>query len=212
MCRIFCVRKYQAVLNDTRDTHKHSFSIRVTAVKPIPEKKESIRAVPWNSRTHPQKILAIRFQTLGDIVITLPYLQALHALWPSAQFHFLTREEFSDLPRAMKMFDTVYTIGGGRDRTRQYGSAVCLVPRLLQAYYDIVIDLQRNTLSRVLRRIMRPKSFSEFDRFSLRRRGPNEKNGRQAWGWADTGIVAAPRPSRKHSRVTRTECGGPRCR
>ena len=212
MCRIFCVRKYQAVFNDTRDTHKHSFSIRVTAVKPIPEKKESIRAVPWNSRTHPQKILAIRFQALGDIVITLPYLQALHTLWPSAQFHFLTREEFGDLPRAMKMFDTVYTISGGRNRVRQCGSAVYLVRRLLQEHYDIVIDLQRNTLSRVLRRIMRPKSFSEFDRFSLRRRGPNEKNGRQAWGWADAGIVAAPRPSRKHSRVTRTECGGPRCR
>ncbi len=137
----------------------------MAAVKPISEKKESIRAVPWSGRTYPKKILAIRFQALGDTVITLPYLQGLHAIWPSAQFHFLTREEFSDLPRAMKMFDIVYTVGGGRDRTRQFGNAVRLVPRLRKEHYEIVIDLQRNMLSRMLRRLMRPKSFSEFDRF-----------------------------------------------
>jgi heptosyltransferase II len=143
----------------------------VTAVKSVSEKKETIHALPWNSRTYPEKILAIRLQALGDTIITLPYLQALHAIWPSSQIHFLTREEFSDLPRAMKIFDTVYTIGGGRDRTRQIGHAVSLVPRLRREHFDIVIDLQRNTLSRMLRRILHPKSFSEFDRFSLNTAG-----------------------------------------
>jgi ADP-heptose:LPS heptosyltransferase len=65
----------------------------------------------------------------------------------------------------MKMFDTVCTIGEGRDRAAQFGNAVRLIPRLQKEQYNIVIDLQRNTLSRVLRRIMRPKKFSEFDRF-----------------------------------------------
>ena len=143
----------------------------MTAVKPISEKKESVRSVPWSDRTHPKKILAIRFQALGDTVITLPYLQALRSIWPSSRFHFLTREEFSDLPRAMKMFDTVYTIGGGRDQTRQFGNAVRLIPRLRKEQYDVVIDLQRNMLSRMLRQLMRPKSFSEFDRFSLNTAG-----------------------------------------
>ena len=143
----------------------------MTAVKPINGKKETLRAVPWSGRIHPKKILAIRFQALGDVVITLPYLQALHSVWSSSQFDFLTREEFSDLPRAMKMFDTVYTIGGGRDRARQFGNAMRLVPQLRKKQYDVVIDLQRNTLSRMLRQIMRPKSFSEFDRFSLNTAG-----------------------------------------
>ena len=138
----------------------------MTAVKPILEKKESIRAVPWSGRTDPQKLLAIRFQALGDTVITLPYLQALHSLWPSTQFHFLTREEFSDLPRAMKIFAAIHTIGGGRNRVRQFGNAARLLPKLQKEKYDVVIDFQRNRLSRMLRQFVRPKSFSEFDRFS----------------------------------------------
>ena len=137
----------------------------MTAVRPINGNKETLRAVPWSGRIHPQKILAIRFQALGDVVITLPYLQALHSVWSSSQFDFLTREEFNDLPRAMKMFDTVYTIGGGRDRARQFGNAMRLVPQLRKKQYDVVIDLQRNTLSRMLRQIMRPKVFPNLTGF-----------------------------------------------
>ncbi|MGA7160800.1 MAG: glycosyltransferase family 9 protein [Bacteroidota bacterium] len=143
----------------------------MTAVKPIAEKSESIRVVPWIDSTPPQKILSIRLQALGDTVITLPYLQSLHNRWPSTLFHFLTREEFGDLPRNMKMFDAVFTIGGGRDRVRQFLDAVRLLPQLQKEKYDVVIDLQRNMLSRTVRRMVRPKSFSEFDRFSLNSAG-----------------------------------------
>lgn len=176
MCRIFVVRKYQDVLDRTTGTHTYSYSIRVNAVKPISIKEESSSAVPWNSQSHPQKILAIRFQALGDTVITLPYLQALHTIWPSSQFHFLTRDEFSDLPRHMKMFEAVHTIGGGRDRARQFGNAMQLVPHLRKEHYDVVIDLQRNMLSRMIRRLVRPKSFSEFDRFSLNTAGDRTRS------------------------------------
>ncbi|MGA9407458.1 MAG: glycosyltransferase family 9 protein [Bacteroidota bacterium] len=143
----------------------------MTAVTPIAEKIESIHVVPWVDRTPPPKILAIRLQALGDTVITLPYLQSLHNLWPSTQFHFLTREEFGDLPRNMKMFDAVFTIGGGRDRMRQFWNALRLVPRLRNEKYDVVVDLQRNMVSRMIRRMVRPKSLSEFDRFSLNTAG-----------------------------------------
>ncbi len=135
------------------------------------EKKESIHAVPWSGAADPQKVLAIRFQALGDTVITFPYLQALRAVWPSTEFHFLTREEFSELPCRMTMFTAVHTIGGGRNRARQFGNAMRLVPRLRKEHFDVVIDLQRNSLSRLLRRLLRPKSFSEFDRFSLNSAG-----------------------------------------
>ncbi len=175
MCRIFLVRMHGCFLISpmkTRDalkidTHKYFFSNRVTAPKPIFEKRESIRVVPSSGRTPPPKILVIRFHALGDIVITLPYLQALHSIWPSSQLHFLTREEFSDLPRRMKMIGTVYTIGGGRDRAAQFGNAVRLVPRLRKEHYNIVIDFQRNTLSRMLRQIMRPKSLLSLTGSSL---------------------------------------------
>lgn len=147
----------------------------MTPLPPIFEKKESIHAAPWCGRTAPEKILAIRFQAFGDTVITLPYLQALNAIWPSSQIHFLTRDEFSELPRRMRIFTVVHTIGGGRSRTLQYGYALRLVPLLRKEHFDVVIDLQRNAMSRMIRRFLFPKGFSEFDRYSLNSAGDRTK-------------------------------------
>jgi ADP-heptose:LPS heptosyltransferase len=138
--------------------------------------RESIQIAPWTSTTTPGKILAIRLQAFGDVVITLPYIQALHEILPSAQIHFLTREEFSAIPRNMTLFDRVVTIGGGRNPTHQWFKTVPLLPSLLLEQYDIVIDLQRNSLSRMIRRALHPKSCCEFDRFSLYPAGERTKN------------------------------------
>ena len=145
------------------------------------EKKESIYTAPWTCSTHPKKILAIRFQALGDTVITLPYLQALKGIWASSQFHFLTRDECGDLPRRMTMFDVVHTIGGGRNALRQFGNAVRLIPRLRSEHFDVVIDLQRNRLSRMVRRLLNSKSFSEFDRYSFNTAGDRTRKPLIAW-------------------------------
>jgi len=135
------------------------------------ERKESIRAVPWRSSSHPKKVLAIRLQAFGDTVITFPYLQSLRSHWPSAELHFLTREEFSDLPRNLKTFDAVHAVGGGRNRLLQAADTLRLIPQLRKERYDVVIDLQRNRFSRMIRRLLHPESFSEFDRFSLKPAG-----------------------------------------
>ena len=126
---------------------------------------------PWTSPVSPKKILVIRLQAFGDVVITLPYLQAFKSLVPTAQFHFLTRTEFSSLPSNMILFDHVYTIGGGRDIKRQWFHSIRILPSLQHERYDIVIDLQRNSMSRTIRRMLQPKSFCEFDRFSLQTAG-----------------------------------------
>ena len=132
----------------------------------IIQHRESARSVPWRSLGPPERILALRLQALGDVIITLPYLQALRKSLPSASFHFLTREEFCDIPKATKLFDRVFTLGGGRDVKCQFMKALALVPSLRKERYDIVIDLQRNSLSRMVRWIIHPAAYSEFDRFS----------------------------------------------
>ena len=133
--------------------------------------KESMHHIPWSPATLPKKILVIRLQALGDVVITLPYVQTLQSLLPTAQFHFLTRDEFSAVPLNMTVFSHVFSLGGGRNLKSQWLAAFALLPSLLRERYDIVIDLQRNSLSRTIRRILWPKSFSEFDRFSLQTAG-----------------------------------------
>jgi len=78
----------------------------------------------------------------------------------------LTREECADIPRHTLMFENVYGLEDKRNTARLIAAAAPLFPRLLRERYDVVLDLQRNTVSRFIRRMLSPDSYSEFDRFS----------------------------------------------
>jgi heptosyltransferase-2 len=132
---------------------------------------ESFRSRSWTLSKLPKKILVIRFHSFGDVVITLPYLQALKNALPHVELHLLTREECSDIPRHAAMFSKVHALEDRRNAKLLFTKAVALYPFLLMERYDVVLDLQRNTLSRLIRRLLLPKSYSEFDRFSLHTAG-----------------------------------------
>jgi heptosyltransferase II len=136
---------------------------------------ESFQHRSWTSSKLPKKILVIRFHSFGDVVITLPYLQALKNTLPHVELHLLTREECSDIPRHAVMFAKVHTLEGRRITKLLLAKVVALYPSLLRERYDIVIDLQRNSLSRIIRRALHPKSFCEYDRFSLHTAGERTK-------------------------------------
>src|SRR5688572_28418627 len=132
---------------------------------------DRVASRPWRSAAPPARILAIRLQAFGDTVLTLPYLSALRRLLPDATLDFLTREEVSDLPKCLTLFDRVFEIGGARRARYQLLSALRLTPALRRRRYDIVIDLQCNHISRVVRRLLSAPAWSEFDRFSPRLAG-----------------------------------------
>ena len=121
---------------------------------------------PWTAKYQPRRILAIRLQAFGDVVITLPYLQALRRALGCADIDLLTRRDVADVPANVVLFRHVYQIGGGRRFRRQLLSALLLHPWLLVNKYDVVLDLQNNRLSRLVRRSLRPTAWSSFDRFS----------------------------------------------
>lgn len=121
----------------------------------------------WQRKTKPKKILAIRLQAMGDLVITLPYLQNLRkTLPPDAELDLVTREEVESIPKNIILFNHVYSIGGGRNWKKQLLLTWLLLPRLLLRRYDVVIDLQNNIISKTIRKVLLPKAWSEFDRFS----------------------------------------------
>jgi ADP-heptose:LPS heptosyltransferase len=136
---------------------------------------EKINAKPWHARERPKRILAIRLQALGDVVIALPYLQSLKNNLPAAQIDFLTRKEVDDIPRNLDLFGRVFSIGGGRNFKKQAFSALLLLPQLWARRYEVVIDLQRNPLSRWIRKRLYPKWWSEFDRFSPKSAGERNR-------------------------------------
>ena len=136
----------------------------------------NIPCKPWTERSPPRGILAIRLQALGDVVITLPYLQYLRNTLPvDTRLDLVTRNEVEDIPKAIDLFDHVYSIGGARDIKRQLLSTCLLLPKLSLQRYDVVIDLQNNVLSRIVRRTLRPAAWSEFDRFSPRSAGERNR-------------------------------------
>lgn len=127
----------------------------------------SIAAKPWTSTDPPKRILAIRLQAMGDVVITLPYLQHLRASIP-AHIHLdmLTRKEVESVPRSILLFDKVFSIGGGRNGKLQFLDSLRLLPALMLRRYDLVIDLQNNFISRMVRRCIAPNAWAEFDKYS----------------------------------------------
>ncbi len=127
----------------------------------------NIPAKKWTRGIPPRRILAIRLQAMGDMVITLPYLQQLRNHLPAGTgLDLLTREEVAGIPRNMDLFDRVFSIGGGRDLKKQLLSTGWLLPRLMMRRYEAVLDLQNNIVSRIVRCSLLPRAWSEFDRFS----------------------------------------------
>jgi len=125
----------------------------------------NIPAKPWAKKRLPKRILAIRMQAMGDVVITLPYLQDLRNSLPeSVQIDLLTRYETNPIPENLVLFNKIFSIGGKRNLKKQLIFTLFLLPRLFFRRYDVVIDLQNNILSRLVKKLLMPAAWSEFDR------------------------------------------------
>jgi heptosyltransferase-2 len=134
-------------------------------------------------------VLAIRLQALGDVVITLPYLQALKRGFPDTQIDLLTRNEDAELPRAVRTFRRVDGLAGGRSERLQLIALALRLPQLLARRYDVVIDLQNNRVSRAVRRALRPPAWSTFDPVSPTSAGTRTRNAIEAAGFSLGEIV-----------------------
>lgn len=152
----------------------------------------NINAKPWCSVDLPRRILAIRLQAMGDMVITLPYLQSLRNHLPaSVEIDFLTRREVDSIPRDITLFNKVFSIGGKRNHYRQLICAGLLLPKLLRRKYDVVIDLQNNSISHFIRKALRAKAWSEFDKYSANAAGERTRRSVEAVGLGNVHFCSA---------------------
>ena len=140
------------------------------------------------------KILAIRLQAMGDVVITLPYLNSLKRLLPEAELDLLTREETAAIPRSLSLFSRVFAIGGGRSFKRQCLSTATLLPRLLLRGYGAVLDLQNNEISRWVTLALHPKRRCLFDKSSPLPAGERTRLAIEESGLGPVGIDTDLRP------------------
>ena len=145
-------------------------------VKPV------MRFQPWKHPYLPRKILAIRFQALGDTVVSLPYLQSLKRQFPEIELHFITKKEVCDIPKNIHLFDKVFILKGGRSARLQFLFVLLKLPSLIWQSYDAVLDLQNNRISILLRKLLWVKAWSEFDKYSPLPAGERMKLAIEALG------------------------------
>lgn len=120
-------------------------------------------AQPWTLVRPPRAILALRLQSLGDIVITLPYLQSLRNMYPDMVLDFAVRSEFFELVASLTLFNKVWEIRGRRSGKRQFIYLLFLIPQFWTRQYEVVIDLQNSKVSRWILRLIGQKAWTSWD-------------------------------------------------
>lgn len=89
----------------------------------------------------PQKILLVRFSSIGDIVLTFPVVAAIKSLYPNCQVDYVTKPQFSTLLQACPEIDHVYTLNGSIQQLRE---------EINFKQYDAILDLHHNLRTRLL--------------------------------------------------------------
>lgn len=131
-------------------------------------KHENLSERPWASSTPPRRILVIRMHAIGDTAITLPVLAALHRRFPHATIDFLTTAACAPLFDTSEFRGSVIAFPHTSTRAERIVHAIQFGQRLRRNDYDMVIDLQRNWVTRVIRRVSSPAAWAEFDRFDAK--------------------------------------------
>lgn len=105
------------------------------------------------------KILVIRFSSIGDIVLTSAVVRCLKQQLPGAEIHFLTKKQFEPVIRANPYIDKRWAYDHNfKD----------LIPQLKSQGFDFIVDLHKNYRSAFVKRQLGVKSAS-FPKLNFRK-------------------------------------------
>jgi ADP-heptose:LPS heptosyltransferase len=89
----------------------------------------------------PQKILIIRFSSIGDIVLTFSVVSAIRSLFPQCQIDFVTKKQYASLLEASPELHQVFLFNDSLTELRK---------QIDFKQYDAVFDLHHNIRTRLL--------------------------------------------------------------
>ena len=104
-----------------------------------------------------QKILVIRFSSIGDIVLTTPVIRALKQQMPGAEIHYLTKKANHSLLQNNKYIDKIHLLEDSD-----------LFHKLRKAKFDYIVDLHKNLRSLKVKIALGVKSKS-FQKLNLKK-------------------------------------------
>ncbi|BDS12531.1 glycosyltransferase family 9 protein [Aureispira anguillae] len=109
-----------------------------------------------------QKILLLRFSSIGDIVLTSPVVRCLKTQLKEVELHYLTKKAFAPILEANPYIDKVYTF----DKTTQPLKKVIQV--LKSENYHLIVDLHKNFRSWYVRQKLGIKALV-FDKINYQK-------------------------------------------
>ena len=113
-----------------------------------------------------KRILVIRFSSLGDIILTSPFLKVLRQKFPFAQIDFCTKSQYAAVIRLNPNLNRIIQAPDDLN----FGSLKVLRKELAQNSYDLVIDLHNNFKTLYLKFFFRFNSkILVFKKYSFRK-------------------------------------------
>ncbi len=99
-------------------------------------------------KSDPQKILIIRLSSIGDILLTTPFIRQARKKYPDAQIDYIIKTEFRELLEDNPHIDNLidYDLITGRDGLKK------LKKKIIQEKYNIIFDLHNNLRSNYIKR------------------------------------------------------------
>ena len=133
-----------------------------------PERSDTAGAWrPWNCVEPPRRILVIRLHAIGDVLATFPYVKSLRdAYGDPVGIDLLCMTPVVETARSLGIFDRVYGSGSRHSLKSTLVRSLLHLPAFWMRRYDVVLDLQNSRASRLVRKLLQPRAYTEFDRFS----------------------------------------------
>lgn len=103
-----------------------------------------------------QKILFIRFSSIGDIILTTPLLRALKAQKPGVEIHYITKKAYAPVLEHNPHIDKLILL---EDKLSK------VLPLLKKEKYNFIVDLHKNLRSMRIKSVLKKPSAS-FDKLN----------------------------------------------
>lgn len=104
-----------------------------------------------------QKILIIRFSSIGDIVLTTPVIRCIKQQFPGAEIHYLTKPQYKGILEHNPFIDVLHTL----DKPIWQKAL-----ELKHIGFNWVIDLHHNLRTRIIKGILDVSAYS-FDKLNF---------------------------------------------
>lgn len=115
-----------------------------------------------------EKILIIRFSSLGDVILTTPVISALKTKFPHSRIFFLTKSQYGDVlrtdPRIFSLIQFDPT-----EKHKGFPGFMRLVFQLRSYDFDLLVDLHANLRSFFVRHLVKSKIKLKYNKRWLSR-------------------------------------------